>query len=189
MTTFSSSATQPMTADELSQLPEDGYCCELVRGALVRDHPPGFRHGQIAQHLGALLWNWCQATGAGIVVAAETGFRLTADPDTVRAPDAAFVTRSRIPAGGGPDGYWDGAPDVAVEVLSPDARVADVQIKVDDYLDAGAQEVWVVNPQSMTVTIYRSQRDVTVLAEDDAFLGAGVVEGFAFKLSELFADA
>lgn len=182
-----SKSTEPTTADSLLRMPDDGYRYELVGGELVRDSPAGGEHGLIAHRLGRLLGNWAQEQRAGVVLAAETGFKLRTDPDTVRAPDVSFVANERIPAEGVPRGFWEGAPDLAVEVLSPDDRMVDVLAKVRDYLDAGVRQVWIVAPQSETVTIYRSFREVRVLAEDDDLAGADPVDGFRCSLRELFA--
>lgn len=182
-----SSRAAPATADALLHLPDDGYRYELVGGNLVRDSPAGGEHGLIALRLGHLLWNWAHERRAGVVLAAETGFKLRSNPDTVRAPDVAFVSNERIPTEGVPRGFWEGAPDLAVEVLSPDDRMVDVLVKVRDYLDAGVLQVWIVAPQSETVTVYRSLRDVRVLCEDDVLAGADPVEGFGCSLRELFS--
>ena len=161
----------PTTAETLSHLPEDGYRYELVRGELVRDSPAGSRHGAITHHLGRLLGIWAQQEQSGVVFAAETGYKLRTDPDTVRAPDVSSIARDRIPADGLPDGYWEGPPDLAVEVLSPDDRMVDVLDKVRDYLEAGVRQVWIVAPRSNTVAVYRSLQDVRVLTEADDLVG------------------
>lgn len=175
------------TAETLLHLPDDGYRYELVGGQLVRDSPAGGEHGLIAFRLGRLLGNWAHERQAGVVLAAETGFKLRTDPDTVRAPDVSFVSHERVPGEGVPRGFWEGAPDLAVEVLSPEDRMVDVLAKVRDYLEAGVRQVWIVAPQSHTVAIYRSLRDVRVLAEDDVLAGEDPVDGFRCSLQELFS--
>lgn len=177
----------PTTAETLSHLPEDGYRYELVRGELVRDSPAGSRHGAIAHHLGRLLGIWAQQEQSGVVFAAETGYKLRTDPDTVRAPDVSFVSRDRIPADGLPDGFWEGPPDLAVEVLSPDDRMVDVLDKVRDYLEAGVGQVWIVAPRSNTVAVYKSLQEVRVLTEADDLVGEDPVRGFHCRLREVFA--
>ena len=107
-----------MTADELLRLPSDGYRYELVQGVLKKMAPAGEQHGELAMALGWRLAQFVSERGLGKVYAAETGFKLCSDPDTVRAPDAAFVSRARM---GAPParGYRGGPPDLAVEVVSP----------------------------------------------------------------------
>ena len=117
--------------------------------------------------------------------AAETGFKLRSSPDTVRAPDIAFVVTARIPADGGPDGFYDGPPDLAVEVLSPDDRMVDVLDKVRDYLDAGTLQVWIVAPKSNTISVYKSLGEVFVLTEKDTLVGTGPLDGFECSIAEL----
>lgn len=176
-----------VTADELLALPDDGQRHELVRGRLRTMTPAGARHGQIALTLGGILRKHIVDNDLGVVVAAETGFRLESDPDTVRAPDAAFVSQTRIPEGGVPDGFWPGAPDLAGEVVSPGDSSEEVQAKVTDYLAAGTRLVWVVHPKTRTVTEYRSLDEVRVLREEDTLDGADVVPGFSVAVRDLFA--
>src|SRR5262249_49528516 len=111
-----------MTAEDLFQLPDDNYKYELVEGGLIRMLPTGGEHGDVTMNAGFLLKGYVKAHDLGIVCAAETGFILKRNPDTVRAPDASFVAKERIPPGGIPKGYWPLAPDLAVEVISPNDR-------------------------------------------------------------------
>jgi Uma2 family endonuclease len=175
-----------VTADELLQMPDDGYRYELIRGEIRRMPPAGFEHGDIALNIGAKLKEHTSQTGQGKAVAAETGFRLAADPDTVRAADAAFVSQQRIDEVGRIRGFFPGAPDLAVEVISPNDIYSEVEEKVLEWLDAGTRMVIVVNPRKRTVTVYRSQTDITILKENDTLSGADVLPGFACKVAELF---
>lgn len=119
---MSSTITRSVTADELLAMPDDGYRYELVKGELIQMSPPGEEHGSVAMRLAARLYFYVEEYNLGVVYAAETGFKLESDPDTVRAPDVAFLSRARREPAGRVDGYWSGAPDLAVEVLSPDDR-------------------------------------------------------------------
>ena len=105
----------------------------------------------------------------------------------MRPTDVALVAKKRIPAAGIPDGFGEGAPDLAIEVLSPTDRMGDVLEKVRDYLEAGAQQVWVVDPKSHTVTLYKSLQDVRVLTEKDILEGEGVVDDFECDVGVLFS--
>ena len=123
------------TADQLFEAPDLGRC-ELLRGELVMMSPAGSKHGVIALRIGGLLMDFVEPRGLGVVFGAETGFCIASNPDTVRAPDVAFVRRERI-GGGLPEGFFPGAPDLAVEVLSPNDRASEVLAKVRDWLAAG----------------------------------------------------
>ena len=125
--------------------------------------------------------------GLGVVCGAETGFRLASDPDTVLAPDIGFVRRDRLPASGLPAGYWPGAPDLAVEVLSPGDTIFEVDEKVATWLAAGAAAVWVVNPKRRTVTTHRAGAAPLTLSEDETLAGDDVVAGFRLPVTEIFA--
>jgi Uma2 family endonuclease len=179
-------ASSPMTADELLELPSAGHRYELVEGELKEMTPASARHGRIAMRLGALLEQHARQHQLGVVYAAETGFKLGENPDTVRAADAAFIGQDRIPAGGEPEGYWDIAPDMVVEVVSPSDTAQAVQSKVTDWLQAGCRLVWVVYPDTQTVTEYRALTEVRVLTAGDRLASGDVLAGFACPIHELF---
>jgi Uma2 family endonuclease len=117
---------------------------------------------------------------------AETGFRLANNPDTVRAPDIAFIAKENLPAEMPRDGFWPGAPDLAVEVLSPSDRTGEVDEKIDAWLAAGCAAVWVVDPKLQTVTVYRSRTDIQVKTAGETLPGDPVVPGFSCRVDELF---
>src|SRR5207248_4392981 len=143
----------PMTAEELLNASIPNKRTELVRGVLVVREPPGGRHGSVTMNLGLRIGNYVERTGAGQVFAAETGFTVARGPDTVRAPDIAFVRRERLPDPD-PRGFPDLAPDLVVEVLSPDDRPGAVLAKVADWLSAGTKLVWVIDPMRRVARVY-----------------------------------
>ncbi|MHC4224938.1 MAG: Uma2 family endonuclease [Planctomycetota bacterium] len=172
------------TADQLLRASDIGRC-ELIRGELKMMLPAGFKHGRIAIRLGALIANHVNSHRLGTVVAAETGFVLSRDPDTVRAPDVGFVRASRPP---GPErGYYEGAPCLAVEVLSPDDRPGYVREKVAEWLEAGTLAVWVVDPRERAVTVHEPGQAPTVLGEADVLSGGDLLPGFELAVREVFA--
>ena len=181
-----STTTPIVTADELLQMPDDGYRYELINGELKKMSPAGFEHGVVIVRLTRLLANHVVGADLGLVIGAETGFVLSRDPDTVRAPDIAFIRKDQIPAEGIPKTFWPGAPDLAVEVVSPGDMINEVDDKVESWLDGGAAMVWVVNPKSRNVTVYRSATEITVLAENDTLDGRDVVPGFRCSIAEIF---
>ena len=175
------------TAEELLALPDDGYRYELLRGELKRMSPAGNRHGRLAANIAASLWIHVRANGLGTVYAAETGYQLASAPDHVRAPDVSFIGRERLERTGETDGYWPGAPDLAVEVVSPGDRRAEVEEKVRDWLDAGAGMVLVVDfHRGRTVRIHRPPSHVVDLTGDDVVDGGDVVPGWRLPVSEIF---
>src|SRR4051812_26305530 len=120
-----------VTAEELLALPTGmGKRYELVAGELRVMSPSGWRHGQIVSNLHSLLGPHIRAKRLGLSFGAETGFRLARDPDTVRAPDFAFISNERLPSKAPTEAFWPGAPDLAVEVLSPSDRTGEVDEKI-----------------------------------------------------------
>lgn len=168
-------------------MPDDGFRYELVKGELLRMSPTGTKHGEVTMNLAAPLHYHVKLHKLGQVYAAETGFKLETNPDTVRAPDIAFVRTQRIRSQGKLQGYGDGAPDLAVEVMSPGDTKREVAEKINEYFAGGARLVWVVNPKSKTVTVYRSSSDSTTLTENDTLDGGEVVTGFQIAVAEVFA--
>jgi Uma2 family endonuclease len=170
-----------MTADELLHLHLPNKSTELVRGVLVVREPPGSMHGRVAMRLGIELGNYAKQTGAGEVYAADTGFKIFTDPDTVRAPDVAFVTRDRRPPAE-LTAYAALAPDLVVEVLSPGDRPGEVLAKVGDWLNAGTRLVWVVDPLRRQARVYRHDGSETLLSATESLDGEDVLPGFACQL-------
>lgn len=181
-----STSTKLMTADELFVMPHKGFRYELVRGELRKVSPAGSEHGAIIVKLTVRLGYHVETNNLGVCFGAETGFKLAADPDTVRAPDVAFVRRERIPESGIPKKFWPGAPDLVVEVLSPDDTLKEVEEKAEHWLAAGTSAVWVVNPKRRSVSVYRPTTEVTRLSESDELEGQDVVPGFRCQVAEIF---
>jgi len=177
---------QRSTASELFEMPDDGFRYELVKGELRRTSPAGWEHGVVVVNITLLLGQHVKVNNFGTCSGAETGFKIASDPDTVRAPDLAFVSRERIPEGDAPKKFLPFAPDLAVEVLSPGDTFSEVEEKVEDWLDAGARAVWIVDPKRRGVVVYRSMTDVTRLSEGDELEGGDVVPGFRCKVAEIF---
>lgn len=178
--------TQLVTADELLLMPRASFRYELVKGELRKMSPAGEGHGAVIMNLAAPLARHVKADGLGLVFAAETGYKLATNPDTVLAPDIAFVRRERIEQTGILKGFREGAPDLAVEVMSPGDTLAEVREKAGTWLAAGTRMVWVLSPKKRTVSVYRSTKDVVMLTERDELDGGEVVPGFRCRVSEIF---
>jgi len=178
-----------MTADELLTMPDDGLVYELIKGELIKmSPPPGHEHGIVALNIAGPLYAYAKTRNLGKVYAAETGFLLEQNPDTVRAGDVAFVRRERIEQAGTVQGYWIGAPDLAVEVISPSDTVGRIEGKVAQWLESGARTVWVVSPKLHIVTVYRSLTDLVILTKNDTLDGGDVIPGFQIPVSEIFSE-
>jgi Uma2 family endonuclease len=148
--------------------------------------PAGFDHGRFASKFVAALENFVARRPIGVVTTAEAGFQLTHDPDTVRAPDVAFVRRERIPPGG-VKGYFQGAPELAVEVVSPSDRSSEVAQKVQDWLRAGCTIVWFVDPENESVAVHDRRNEVAVLGARDTLTGGDVLPEFSMPVATIFA--
>lgn len=179
--------TQPMTAEELLRLPNDGKRYQLVRGELRTMSPPDFRHGEIAGNIYAALRAYVRSKGLGRTSVGDPGFLLARNPDTVLAPDAAFLSADQAPPGDLPRGFWKGAPTLAVEVVSPNDTAYEVEEKVEDWLALGCAMVVVVSDKRRTVTVHRPGQSPRILRGNDIFDGEDVVPGFQLPLPEIFA--
>ena len=175
-----------LTADDLAKQPNDDARYELVKGVLRKMPPAGFEHGICAAEIGSKLNVYVKTHKLGYVCGAETGFKIAQNPDTVRAPDATFVCQASIERQGIVRGYWEGAPDLAIEVISPGDTYAEVTEKVEEWLTAGCRMVWVINPRRETVEVYRPNVDFTILRRTDTLDGGDVVEGFQCPVQDIF---
>ena len=180
------SHTSLISADQLWNMPQDGNRYELVEGELRMMSPAGSQHGRIAARLLCKLGIFVEEGDLGATFAAETGFLLSRDPDTVRAPDVAFVSLERLTQAGDLKGYWPGAPDLAAEVLSPSDSFSQVEAKTLAWLAAGCRMVLIVDPQKKTVTVYRSADEIHILDLSSTIDGGDVVPGWSLSVAELF---
>ena len=180
-------ATQWMTADELLAIPRDGMRRRLIEGELIEMQPAGFFHGVTSNFLGTYLTVFVQEHDSGIVTTAETGFKVATNPDTVLAPDVGFVAKNRLPADLSTlAGFFPGAPDLAVEVVSPGDTYGEVETKVARYLDAGTQLIWIVRPKQRRVEVHRADETSTLLSLPDTLSGESVVPGFNLAIARIF---
>jgi Uma2 family endonuclease len=176
------------TAEDLWRLPRVDGRRELVNGAIVEMSPVGGLHARVTARVAHHLTRHAEGQGGGHVLAGDPGFvlALARDQERVRAPDVAFVSAARLPGGRLPLTFVTGAPDLAVEVLSPSDTALDVEQRVRDWLDGGARLVWVLAPASRTATIYRHDRSARLLREPEALEAEDVLPGLSLPLAALF---
>jgi Uma2 family endonuclease len=182
-----SSTSTPVTAAQLAALPDRGKRYELVDGVLRTMTPAGNLHGKVAARLTARLLGHVEARELGVVYAAETGFLIRRDPDTVLAPDVAFVRQGRLDALGETAGYLPLTPDLVGEVVSPSDSYSEVEDKALRWLAAGCRMVLVVDPGTRTVQVYRAADRIVVLDLQGRLEGEDVVPGWVLSVAELFA--
>ena len=173
-----------MTAEQLFETNIPNKHTELVRGVLIVREPPGGRHGSVTMNLAIQLGILVQRAGAGQLFAAETGFTLFREPDTVRAPDIAFVRRERLPDPT-PVRYPELAPDLVVEALSPSDRPGETLAKIGDWLEGGARLVWVIDPERRVARVYRQDGSETIIDTDGQLDGEDVLPGFSCPLAAI----
>jgi Uma2 family endonuclease len=173
-----------VTADELYAIPKDGFKYELIRGELVKMPPAGFEHGDIGVKVASHLHSHVKKMQLGRVVAADTGYQLAADH--VLAPDVSFVSESRLPTSGLPEGFFHGVPDLAIEVISPSERERHVSQKVDDYLRYGCKMIVVIRPRTRRVELYSPMRAMQTLEPGDVLDGGSVVPGWQLPIADIF---
>jgi Uma2 family endonuclease len=181
-----SQAARVVTAEELFQYPDSKYY-ELVRGVPRVCEPPGGVHGMIAGRVVARLGEHVERLGLGTVLV-EAGYVLQRGPDTVRGPDVSFVSLARLPPDRIPEQFIPGAPDLAVEILSPSSRWSEVEEKIVDYFAAGARLVWVLDPAERRAIVRYPDRPPRIVAVGESLDGEGVVPGFSLALPELFGS-
>ena len=177
-----------LTAEDLWRMPVVEVRRELVNGEVVEMPLVGPRHGELTLRVGSFLADHLNKHGGGKVAVGDVGFvlNLSYDPERVRGADVAFISTDRLPGGELPEKFFRGAPDLAVEVLSPSDTFARVQQKVRDYLEAEARLVWVIAGQTKTATVYRADGSARLLREHESLEGEDVLPGLTIPLAELF---
>ena len=181
-------ARELLTADDLLRLSSDGVRGELIRGALIETMPAGLRHGQIAGRLTVRLGSFIESRRLGVYSTSDSGVRLERDPDTVREPDVAFFSAEKIPLDADIPGYAEVAPDLVVEIVSPNDRRAEVNDKALMWLRYGVRIVWVVRPEERLslIDVHRDGHPVAALGESESLDGLDVLPGFSCPVREVF---
>lgn len=178
--------TQLLDPDDLLQLP-GGESYELVDGRPV-EKPMGAESDRIAVRLGGKLDRFCTERVAGFAFGSQTGYRCFPErPRLLRKPDASVILRGRFPNEEVPKGDISIAPDLAIEVVSPNDSYEEIELKVIEYLGAGARLVWVVSPSAKAVSVRRPNKSCTILDVNDTLSGEDVLPGFACSVADLFA--
>jgi len=175
-----------MTAEELMQLPRGYYRAELINGELIKMPLAGFPHGRIASRLGVPLAQFIWDHDLGEAYFGDAGFQLTWNPDTVLGPDIAFISKERLREAGEVKGYWQGPPDLAVEVSSPGDRPGKVNKKIARWFSFGTKQVWIVDQKQSTVTVYRSPSDTTTFSGSDYLESPDLFPGLRISLDRIF---
>jgi Uma2 family endonuclease len=174
-----------MTADELLKLYIPGKRIELVAGVAMVREPAGYVHGRVTMNLTARLVLYLQEhPGSGQLIAGATGFTLARGPDTVRSPDIAYIRPGRVPDPA-TQGFPELAPDLVVDVLSPEDRPREIQQRAGQWLVAGTQVVWVVDPRRQATHVYRSDGTEEFIGTEGALQGEDILPGFTCPLEAI----
>lgn len=176
----------PLTAEDLLERPDDGLRYELVRGELRAMPPGGAEHGSIGGRVVGRLFGFVEAHQLGEVFNSDTGFLLARDPDTVRAPDAAFMSHARLKISPITKKYFDGPPDLAVEVASPNDTYTEVSEKVEEWLDGGTPYVIVIDPRRQVLTLFRPNQPLRAFRASDMLELPELLPGWSLKVGDLF---
>jgi len=179
---------KPITVEDFYEIAFKGFRGELVEGELKETMPTSILHGIIAGRIAIILGFFVLQNKLGEVLTAETGFRLFVDKKTVRVPDVSFLSNEKLAEIKNVNKFYDGTPDLAVEVISLSETYNDVQGKLEDYLSAGVKMVWIIRPENKTVTAYRTLFDFKILREDEELDGADVLPNFKCNVADIFAN-
>ena len=186
---MTTTAPKLLTADDLLRLHSEGVHGELIRGELHETMPPGEQHGTIMADLTIMIGAFVKQHRLGRVTAGDAGVWIERDPDTVRGPDIAFFSTERMQAGPPLPGYSVIIPDLVVEIVSPSDKSLEVYDKARMWISHGVRMVWVVQPESRTVEVHRSDVGVEVVAGEGELVGGDVLPGFSCPISEIFPPA
>ncbi len=175
-----------ITGNELFRLTELGYG-ELIKGVFIKMPPPGYKHGCIELNIGSILHNFVRQHKLGFTLSGEGGVFTHRNPDTVRGMDVAFISHARM-AQVKSNTYLDVAPELIVEVLSPDDRQSKVKQKLEEYFNIGVQVVWVVDPTKRQVQVYHSLNEAQCFTINDTLTGGAALPGFSVAVAEIFGE-
>ena len=183
---MSTTSTALMTAEELMELLDDDLRHELINGELITMPLSKLPHGRLATHLGVSLARFVLENELGEVYIGDVGFQLTWNPDTCVGPDISFISKERLEQAADVQGYWQGPPDLAVEVYSPGYRPGKVSERISRLFSSGTRQVWIVDLTRSTVAVYRSESDLTTFSGSDYLEAPDLFPGFRISLDKIF---
>ncbi|MBI1878810.1 MAG: Uma2 family endonuclease [Chloroflexi bacterium] len=175
-----------VTGEALAEMGDIGRC-ELVEGKIIMRSPTGWRHGKYERRLGNALGDFVDEHSLGEVLVGEVGIYTGRNPDTIRGADVIFISNERL-AQIKSASFLDVAPELVVEIMSPDDRWTEVKQKIHEYFSIGVILVWVADPADKSVSVYRSLTDVRIFTENDTLNGEEAMPGFNVSVANLFAD-
>ena len=178
--------TRFLSAEQFADLSQMSVPKELVRGCIVEQTMPGFRHGYLCMQIGYLLSSFIRENDLGRMLSNDTFIVTRRDPDTVRGADLCFYSYARLPKGPIPEKFADKTPDLVFEVRSPWDRWIEVIAKTTEYLEAGVSVVCVVDPKDQTMSIYRADENPRILTIEDAFVLPDILPGFTIPIRKFF---
>lgn len=162
--------------------------CELVRGEVVQLSPGGLDHSFSTANVAILLGQWCRANKCGRVLTNEAGIIVDVGPDTVRGADVAYISYSRLPKGSHDAGFLTVPPELVVEIIGKGQGWRDMVEKAGEYLRMGVDRVWILDPDTERVHVFRSDAEPVIVDRDGRIEDADILPGFSIAVSEFFAD-
>jgi Uma2 family endonuclease len=174
----------PLTLEQFAGLPADGARHEMDAGVLITLPPAKSLHSRVARSVFIAIQE-CLDRSDVREAFPEAGYMLSEDPLTIRQPDVSVISKERIAATEA-ESYFQGAPDLAVEIVSPSDSAQDLEAKVRQYLQAGAQQVWVLYPKTKNIHVFSGTRSLLILDENQTLEGGEFLPGFSIKVSDLF---
>lgn len=178
--------TKRISAAEFEEAFADTPWCELERGEIIHLSPGGMNHSGPCARVAMLLGVWADRTGLGRVYGNEIGVVTQRDPDTVRGADAAYISYARLPQKDEVDGYCPAPPELVVEVIGKKQGWSKLVEKAGEYLNMGVDRVWVIDPKSRAVHVFRSDAEPVRLTGSDVVADEAILPGFSCEASELF---
>ncbi len=176
------------TAEEFETTAASLGSCELVRGEVVPLSPGGTKHSKVASNVTGLLWQWARQSKLGRVWSGEAGLVVESDPDTVRGADAAYISYKRLPRGEEPEGFATVPPELVVEIVGKGQGWGKMVEKAGEYLGMGVDCVWVVDPKSRRLHVFRPDGEPTVLDERQSVSDENILPGFSCEVREFFSE-
>jgi Uma2 family endonuclease len=175
----------PVTLEEFARLPKDGARHEISAGELLTLPPPKSLHSRICRSVFLKIEAALGPLGVSEAFQ-ETGYILSRNPLTIRQPDVSVISPERIRAAN-PDSYFEGAPELAIEVVSPSDSAEDLDIKTKQYLQGGAQQAWILYPKTQSVHVFSRGAVLVILDRDQMLPGGDLLPGFSVPVASLFA--